>query len=137
MALTQKCGKVSELVKSKGVWWDSETKEHDREEVLSALIDVFKFVLVAGLKDDDLVPNFTLWNTFWERGMATKPDALFFYEFVDIPSDVANYGFLEPLDSIVKMARYCGITREQFETSYLKLWEANMIRFSKEDSSDV
>jgi dimeric dUTPase (all-alpha-NTP-PPase superfamily) len=132
MAIVSKCGKVSELLASEWRWWDVPAK-CDRDELITALIDVFKFLLVgqvvfpykAEIQSQE-------WGKDWED-CKNKRDAdeikeMVFFSLCEMPS-LQSCGYID-LYFFIKVCANLDISRDEIESAYLKLWEQNMQRFS-------
>jgi dimeric dUTPase (all-alpha-NTP-PPase superfamily) len=132
MAIVGKCGKVSELLASEWRWWDVPAK-CDRAELVSALTDVFKFLLVGCVVNAYKPKSQSQeWGKNWEdckeKGDADQVKEAVFFGLCEILS-LQDIGYIN-LHFFIKVCANLDISRDEIEASYLKLWEQNMQRFT-------
>jgi len=135
MALLVKCGKVAELLGSEWRWWDVPA-ECNRAELIGALTDVFKFLLVGMIRHNP--DHFDIahgrWDSNWnDNSSLEKIEA--FSALADIAPDLATGDIDDAFYSFLIVVAYTGVTRDEIEASYLALWEKNMQRFSTKQLS--
>ena len=132
MALLSKCGKVAELLGSEWRWWNVPSK-CSRDEMVGALTDVFKFLLVGMVQLENSPYYFALahdrWGSDWnDNSLVEKLEA--FTALADIAPDLGMEAIDDAFYSFLIVVAYAGISRDEIERAYLKLWKENMQRFA-------